>query len=136
MPLTITRLTADEAKKEFSRSGSSEENLGDYIDTINSLAIGEGFKLPVAQAKDAKGKDIDVVVISDNEDEDMPSMRAFKRRMNAAAELSNKQLKWKPRGHRVGEGNEAHFVIDAIAVQVRASTPKVTKPANGRATGK
>lgn len=138
MPVTITRLTKEQAAKEFTRPSNSVENLTDYIETLRPLEIGEGFTIRVAEAmgKDKDGNDkLQEVVPDSGEGDNVDTVRAFKRRMNSAADNLNIGLKWKPKGHRTGEGDNVRFVTDWLAVKVTETKPvKIKADKNG--TGK
>jgi hypothetical protein len=131
MAVTITRLSKEDLDKEFKRPSNKTENLGDYLAALDGLTVGDGFTVRIAEAtKD--GKLVEVVPDS-GDGESVDTMRAFKRRMNTAADTLNFSLKWKPKGHRVGEGDNARFVTDWLAVRVDETKPVKTKAASNGA---
>lgn len=138
MPVTITRLSKAELEKEFKRPGVSAENLADYIDTLRDLSVGDGFTVRVSEATRTTNKKLEdgtveakeetVEVVPDSGDgENVDTMRAFKRRMTAAADTLGFSIKWKPKGHRAGEGEDAHFVTDWLVARIRESKVETTK---------
>lgn len=129
MPITLQRLTAEQINQEFKRSGNSAENLSDYIDSLQGLAVGDGFTVKVIETT-RDDKLVELVPLSDDDDS-ADTVRAFKRRMNAAADKLGLTLKWRPKGHRTGEGENAHFVTDWLVV--KATSSKAETSTNGKA---
>jgi len=129
---TIKRLSVEEAKAEFKRTGSNLEKLDDYVDTLRDMGLGEAITVKVQGQfvdEEADGKTIQkwVEVVPDTVDSDgeADTVRAFKRRMNAAAGSLGFKLKWKNKGHREGDGDNARFVMDwlsALAVSKDVDT--------------
>lgn len=118
MALVLTKLSAEELKEEFKRSAASDENIQPIIDQFKQaeIGVGDGFKLKV-----------------EDEMVDGLTVRAAKRRYNAAAEALNFHLKWKVQGHteralvKDESGKEFEddvFFTDWLVVRVDASTPK------------
>jgi hypothetical protein len=132
MPITITRLSEEEIKAEFKRVGNSDENLAEYIELVGSLGPGDGFTVPVTRV--TRDEEVhEVVVLSEDDDMDMPTIRSFKRRLNAAAGNQNLEVKYRPKGHREGEGENAHYVTEKIIVVISATKPKTSRAKNGTA---
>lgn len=130
MPITITRLSQDELKAELKRQGNSEENLAEYNELVATLGPGDGFTLPVTRI--TRGETVnEVVVLSDDDDAELPTIRSFKRRLNAAANSNGLEMKYRPKGHREGDGDNAHYVTERLVVVVSATKAKTTK--NGTA---
>ena len=152
---TIKKLTVDEAKAEFKRTGNNLEKLDDYIDTLRGLSIGEAITVKVQggyveveeKAKNAEGKLVptgkmvekweDIIPETTDEDGDADTARAFKRRMQAAAGSLGFKLKWKNKGHREGEGENARFVMDWLSgLAVESSVDVSEDGENETTTGK
>ena len=133
MPILITRKSKEELEQEFRRAGADVENLGDYVDALRDLDLGEGFSMQVVQIErdvtengKTERKTFDVIPDAADKEGNAPTMRAFKLRTHAAAKSLGRDIKWKIRGHRVDGGK---YVIDQITAQIRAA--KVEK--NGTA---
>lgn len=130
---TIHKLTPTEFEETFKRQGSNIELLTDYVDNLRGLSVGEGFTMKVSEVERDE-KLIEIVPDTMDGQGEVDTVRAFKRRMNAAAESLGFDLKWKPKGHRVGEGEDARFVTDWLSAQVVALSE--TKKDNGTSSGK
>jgi hypothetical protein len=147
----IRRVTKEEAAAEFKRTGSNLEKLDQYIDTLRGMDIGEAITVSITgqwqeQKVKKDGKDtgqtvrkwVDLVPATEDEDGMVDTVRTFKRRMNAAAESLDFKLKWKNKGHRVGEGEESRFVMDWLSGLAVESSVEVSDDdgEDGIATGK
>lgn len=129
MALMITKLSEEEVAEQFSnkRAGASEDNIAPYVAMLkdNNIQVGDGFKLAVGH-----GEDDDTV-------------RATKRRFNAASKSLGYNLKWKVQGHtekaEVTENGHTSiqdvFVEDWLIVRAVSSEPvSITTNADGSET--
>ena len=124
MSFQFTKLSAEQVKEEFKKSAASDENTQPIIRLFeeNGISVGDGFTLKV-----------------EDEEVDGLSVRATKRRYNAAAEALGFHLKWKVSGHTERalverDGKEVEddvFFTDYLVVRVDSSTPTITNNGNG-----
>lgn len=122
MPLQFRKLTPEQVKEEFKRSAASDENIAPIVEIFKEegITVGDGFTLKVDYDQE-NGETVDGTTV-----------RATKRRYNAAAESLGMHLKWKVSGHtekalveRDGHQFEDDvFFTDYLVVRVDSSQPK------------
>ena len=118
-------MSQDEADAEFKRQGSNVEKLDDYVDTLRGMEIGQALTVKVSE-ETVNDKYVEIVPDTEDTDGKADTVRMFKRRMNAAADSLNFTLKWKAKGHRTGEGEDARFVTDWLVARADNSKPEAS----------
>lgn len=135
MPITFTKLTREEVAEEFKRAASNEDSIAEYVSALKDggIGVGDGFTLPVVrnpEQADTSKEDAYLVRVTDDTAE---TMRACKRRFNAAAKTIGLNLKWKVSADRVnGQAIPRHLVVRASSSTVTESTEDGTSKKRGR----
>ena len=136
MPITFTKLSREELEEEFKRATASEDSIAEYISALKDgeIGVGDGFTLPVVRnpgQADLTKEDAYLVQVTGDTAE---SMRACKRRFNAAAKSLGLNLKWKVSADRVnGQAVPRNLVVRASSSTVTETSENgEVKPKRGR----
>lgn len=135
MPITFTKITKEEVAEEFKRAAANEDSIAEYVSALKDggIGVGDGFTLPVVrnpEQADLEKEDAYLVQVTEDTAE---SMRASKRRFNAAAKTLGLVLKWKVSADRVnGQAVPRKLVVRATSSTVEETTENGTGKKRGR----